>query len=83
MLGNVDIQYAIWALVAAAVLGPTVAVMIAVRDRQRLVVRLGNLEDVLRRMRASDPASQFDERPDETPLKLSRERLVLTNLLDR
>ncbi|MHC4934523.1 MAG: GGDEF domain-containing protein, partial [Planctomycetota bacterium] len=31
----------------------------------------------------SDPASQFDERPDETPLKLSRERLVLTNLLDR
>jgi diguanylate cyclase (GGDEF)-like protein len=83
MLGNVDFGSAIWMLVGAAVLGPSVAVMLAMRDRQRLVSRLGNLEDVLRRMRASDPASQFDDRSDETPLKLSRERLVLTNLLDR
>jgi diguanylate cyclase (GGDEF)-like protein len=83
MLGNVDFGLAIWALVGAAVLGPSVAVMLAVRDRQRLVARLGNLEDVLRRMRTSDPTSQFDDRSDETSLQLSRERLVLTNLLDR
>jgi len=77
------IDYAIWALVAAAVLGPTLAVLLAIRDRSRLTNRLSNLEDVLRRMRSSDPASQFDDRPDETPLQLSRERIGLTNLLDR
>jgi diguanylate cyclase (GGDEF)-like protein len=74
---------AIWALVAAAVLGPIVAVMLAIREKQRLATRLGNLEDVLRRMRASDPGTQFDDRPAESSLQLSRERLMLTNLLDR
>ena len=74
---------AVWALVLAAVLGPIVAVMLAMRDRQRLTSRLGNLEDVLRRMRASDPSGPFDDRPAESALALSRERLVLTNLLDR
>jgi diguanylate cyclase (GGDEF)-like protein len=83
MLAAVDLGQAIWALVGAAVLGPTVAVMLAIRDRHRLLSRLGNLEDVLRRMRTSDPASKFDDRPDESSLQLSRERLVLTNLLDR
>jgi len=83
MLGVLEFGLATWSLVAAAILGPTVAVMLASRERQRLSFRLVNLEDVLRRMRASDPASQFDDRPDETPLQLSRERLVLTNLLDR
>ena len=78
-----SIDNAMWALVAAAVLGPTLAVMLAMRDRNRLTNRLTNLEDVLRRMRSSDPASQFDERPDETPLQLNRERIGLTNLLDR
>ena len=77
------IDLAMWALVGAAVLGPTLAVMISVRDRNRLTNRLSNLEDVLRRMRTSDPASQFDDRPDETSLELSRERIVLTSLLDR
>ena len=77
------INYAMWALVGAAVLGPAVAVMLSLRDRNRLLNRLNNLEDVLRRMRSSDPASQFDDRPDETPLQLSRERIGLTNLLDR
>jgi len=77
------IATALWSLVAAAVLGPTVAVLLAMRDRNRLTARLGNLEDVLRRMRASDPGSNFDDRPEETSLQLSRERLVLTNLLDR
>ncbi len=80
ILGN---TLALWSLVAAAVLGPTVAVLIAMRDRNRLLARLGNLEDVLRRMRASDAGSNFDDRPEETSLQLSRERLVLTNLLDR
>ncbi|MDH3591932.1 MAG: hypothetical protein OER88_08645, partial [Planctomycetota bacterium] len=80
MLANTDIG--IWALVAAAVLGPTVAVLLALRHRQRLVGRLSNLEDVLRRLRTADPNSPFDER-EETSLALSRERLVLTNLLDR
>ena len=83
MLGVLEFGLATWSLVAAAILGPTVAVMLASRERGRLASRLVNLEDVLRRMRASDPASQFDDRPDETPLQLSRERLVLTNLLDR
>jgi len=77
------IDLGIWALVGAAVLGPTLAVMLSLRDRHRLTNRLGNLEDVLRRMRTSDPASQFDDRPDETSLELSRERIVLTSLLDR
>ena len=36
---------AIWALVAAAVLGPIVAVMLAIREKQRLATRLGNLEE--------------------------------------
>jgi len=81
MFAFVDI--AMWALVAAAVLGPALATMISLRDRNRLTNRLANLEDVLRRMRSSDPASQFDDRPDETPLQLSRERIGLTNLLDR
>jgi len=77
------IQFAMWALVAAAVLGPSLAVMLSIRDRKRLMYRLSNLEDVLRRMRSSDPASQFDTGTDETPLQLSRERIGLTNLLDR
>ena len=77
------IDYAMWALVGAAVLGPSLAVMISLRDRNRLLNRLSNLEDVLRRMRSSDPASQFGDRPDETPLQVSRERIGLTNLLDR
>ncbi|MHC4547557.1 MAG: sensor domain-containing diguanylate cyclase [Planctomycetota bacterium] len=83
MLALLDNSMATWALVVAAVLGPTLAVMLAIRDRQRVVARLSNLEDVLRRMRASDPASNFDDRPEESSLQLSRERLVLTNLLDR
>ena len=74
---------AMWALVGAAVLGPTLAVLLAVRDRARVVSRLNNLEDVLRRMRAGDPSAAFGDRPDESSLQLSRERLVLTNLLDR
>jgi diguanylate cyclase (GGDEF)-like protein len=74
---------ALWALVGAAVLGPTLAVLLAVRDRARVVSRLANLEDVLRRMRASDPSANFGDRPEESSLQLSRERLVLTNLLDR
>ena len=81
LLGVFQTSIAIWALVGAAVLGPTVAVMLAVRDRQRLATRLGNLEDVLRRMRGSD-GGQFDAGTDDS-LALSRERLVLTNLLDR
>ena len=72
------IDLAMWALVGAAVLGPTLAVMISLRDRNRLTNRLSNLEDVLRRMRPSDPAGQFDDRGDETSLELSRERIVLT-----
>ncbi|NJN14601.1 MAG: GGDEF domain-containing protein [Planctomycetes bacterium] len=81
MLGAIQSGAAIWALVAAAVLGPVVAVLLAVRDRQRLILRLGNLEDVLRRMRGSD--TPFDDRGDESTLQLSRERIVLTTLLDR
>ena len=77
------VDLAMWALVGAAVLGPTLAVMISLRDRNRLTNRLSNLEDVLRRMRSSDPAGQFDDRGDETSLELSRERIVLTSLLDR
>jgi len=80
---DLDIGIATWALVGAAVLGPIVAVLLAIRDRHRVIARLGNLEDVLRRMRASDPSSNFDDRPEESSLQLSRERLVLTNLLDR
>ena len=83
LIGVLDSVLGVWALVGAAVLGPTLAVMVAVRDRQRLVSRLGNLEDVLRRMRGSDSAVQFDDRADESSLALTRERLVLTNLLDR
>ncbi|MDH3591864.1 MAG: GGDEF domain-containing protein [Planctomycetota bacterium] len=83
MFGFDNPGIAVWALVGAAVLGPSLAVMLAIRDRHRLVSRLGNLEDVLRRMRATDPASKFDDRPEESSLQLSRERLVLTNLLDR
>jgi diguanylate cyclase (GGDEF)-like protein len=83
MLAILEFGIATWALVGAAVLGPSLAVMISMRDRQRLQARLGNLEDVLRRIRASDAASNFDDRPEETSLQLSRERLVLTNLLDR
>ena len=82
LFGVLESALGVWSLVGAAVLGPTVAVMVAVRDRQRLVSRLGNLEDVLRRMRGSDSALQFDDRADDS-LALSRERLVLTNLLDR
>ncbi|MHC4954060.1 MAG: GGDEF domain-containing protein [Planctomycetota bacterium] len=77
------IDTAIWALVGATSFGLAVAVTLSMRDRKRLTHRLTNLEDVLRRMRSSDPASQFDDRPDETPLQLSRERIGLTNLLDR
>ena len=76
-----EIGTAVWALVGAAVLGPIVAVLLAIRDRHRMMLRLGNMEDVLRRMRGGD-ASKFDG-PDETSLQLSRERVVLTNLLDR
>lgn len=83
MLTHLDYGIATWALVAAAVLGPTVAVLLAMRDRHRLSARLHNLEDVLRRMRTTDPANQFDDRPEESALQLSRERLVLQNLLDR
>jgi len=83
MLGLIDVGLSIWALVGAAVLGPSVAVLLALRDRMRMTARLSNLEDVLRRMRASDPGGNFDDRPEESPLALSRERLVLTNLLDR
>ena len=57
---------AMWALVGAAVLGPTLAVLLAVRDRARVVSRLNNLEDVLRRMRAGDPSAAFGDRPDES-----------------
>jgi len=78
-----DFGVATWALVGAAVLGPLVAVMVAIRDRHRFIARLSNLEDVLRRMRASDPTSKFDGHAEESSLQLSRERLVLTNLLDR
>jgi len=77
------VDLATWALVGAAVLGPSLAVMISLRDRHRLTNRLSNLEDVLRRMRSSDPGGQFDDRADETSLELSRERIVLTSLLDR
>jgi len=77
------VDFAMWALVGAAVLGPTLAVMISLRDRNRLTSRLSNLEDVLRRMRSSDPGGQFDDRGGETSLELSRERIVLTSLLDR
>ena len=80
---DLDIGIATWALVCAAVLGPIVAVLLAIRDRQRVVARLSNMEDVMRRMRASDASSNFDDRPEESSLQLSRERLVLTNLLDR
>jgi diguanylate cyclase (GGDEF)-like protein len=82
MQAFIEIGTAVWALVGAAVLGPIVAVMLAIRDRHRLALRLGNLEDVLRRMRAAD-AAMFDGGVDESSLQLSRERLVLTNLLDR
>ncbi len=78
----VGTELGIWSLVAAAVLGPIVAVLFAIRERHRLVGRLGNLEDVLRRLRTADPTTGFDER-EENSLALSRERLVLTNLLDR
>jgi len=81
MIAAFNSGIAIWGLVAAAVLGPLIAVMMAMRDRHRLVLRMGNLEDVLRRMRGSD--TPFDDRSDESPLQLSRERLVLTTLLDR
>ncbi|MEM8884061.1 MAG: GGDEF domain-containing protein [Planctomycetota bacterium] len=77
------VNLATWALIGAAVIGPALAVLISLRDRNRLTRRLSNLEDVLRRMRSSDPAGQFDDRPEETSLELSRERLVLTSLLDR
>jgi diguanylate cyclase (GGDEF)-like protein len=80
---HLDIGTATWALVGAAVLGPIVAVLLAVRDRQRVVSRLGNLEDVLRRLRASEPGGNFDDRPEESSLQLSRERVILQNLLDR
>jgi diguanylate cyclase (GGDEF)-like protein len=80
---DLDIGTATWALVGAAVLGPVVAVLLAVRDRQRVVARLANFEDVLRRMRASEPGGNFDDRPEESSLQLSRERVVLQNLLDR
>ncbi len=68
---------------AAAIFGILATVLVAVRDRRRLVDRLSTLEEVLRRVRASDPENQFDERPAESPLELSRERLLLQNLLDR
>jgi hypothetical protein len=63
---------AMWALVGAAVLGPTLAVLLAVRDRARVVSRLTNLEDVLRRIRGSDSSAAFGDRPDESSLQLSR-----------
>jgi len=82
-LAQSAVPLAMWALVAAAVLGPLLAILVAMRDRQRLMARFLNLEDVLRRLRAGDPNGLFGERPDETPLQLSRERLVLQSLLDR
>lgn len=82
MLAETGIPLALWALVAAAVLGPLVAVLLVLRDRTRLAARLGNLEEILRRLRSMDPTAQFDERANE-PLQLSRERIVLNSLLDR
>ncbi len=76
-------QTAIMIAGGAAIFGILATVLVAVRDRRRLVERLGTLEDILRRIRASDPENQFDERPQESPLQLSRERLLLQNLLDR
>jgi diguanylate cyclase (GGDEF)-like protein len=67
----------------AAIFGILATVLVAIRDRRRLAERLNTLEDILRRIRASDPENQFDERPQESPLQLSRERLLLQNLLDR
>ncbi|MGH7162431.1 MAG: diguanylate cyclase domain-containing protein [Planctomycetota bacterium] len=83
MIGEFGSSGLVLSLLAAALLGPLVPLLIALRDRQRLTARLTNLEDVLRRMRTTETGGQFDERPDETPLQLSRERLVLQNLLDR
>ena len=77
VLSTLEFTMGIWFLVAAAVLGPSVAVMLAVRDRQRLTSRMGNLEDVLRRMRGSEHGGQFDDGTQES-LALSRERLVLS-----
>jgi len=83
MFAFVDVQTTAWGLVGLAVLGPIAIVMFAMRSRQRLVDRLANLEDVLRRMRSSEPSSQFDDSSNENSAQLSRERLMLTNLLDR
>jgi len=83
MTAMLDWTHAYWGLGAAMLLGPTIAMLFAMRGRRRLFDRLSNLEDVLRRMRTLEPASRFGGEGEESTMQLSRERLMLTNLLDR
>jgi len=83
MHGWIELQFLIWGALGAAIFAPIVSALIALRDRRRLNERIKALEEVLRRMRTADPGDQFGDGAGETSLQLSRERLILQNMLDR
>jgi diguanylate cyclase (GGDEF)-like protein len=79
----IETQFLTWGAIGLAVFAPVAVFLVSLRDRRRLVERLRTLEEVLRRIRSADPGDHFDDPTKETPLQLSRERLVLQNMLDR
>ncbi|MGQ0612176.1 MAG: diguanylate cyclase [Planctomycetaceae bacterium] len=83
MHGWIQVQFLFWGALGAAVFAPIVSALISLRERRRFNERIKALEEVLRRMRTADPGDQFGDGAGETSLQLSRERLILQNMLDR